>query len=298
MQFASVLQTSGKKIPFGIAQQGKSFRNEIVTEHFIFRSCEFEQMELEYFIDPDTWQEQLDYWKDARLRWYTELANSPASFRLRQHEQDELAHYAQACYDVEFLFPWGWDELEGVASRGDYDLKSHQQASGTKLSYFDQHKVNPASGKQGCRYTPYVIEPSAGLTRCVLAFLIDAWREDTGVDHRGREKKRMFLQLHPMLAPYKAAILPLVKDGAQIEMAQRLTQELRKKKIYACYDENQSIGKRYAKHDEIGTPFALTVDEQSSQDGKVTLRDRDTTNQERLTCQAAVDKITQALGCP
>ena len=296
VQFVNVMQTTGQKIPFGIAQIGKSFRNEIVTEHFIFRSCEFEQMELEYFIAPDSWQEQLEFWKTQRLNWYLALANSEQSFRLRQHERDELAHYAQDCYDVEFLFPWGWDELEGIASRGDYDLHSHQKATGAKLSYFDPHKVNAETGKQGVRYTPYVIEPSAGLTRCVLALLLDAYREDKGVDQQGREKVRVFLQLHPCLAPYKAAVLPLIKnDAQQVELAQRITRELKKHQLHICYDDNQSIGKRYARHDEIGTPFCITVDAQSLADETVTLRERDTTNQQRLARTALADKITAAL---
>ncbi len=296
VQFVNVMQTTGQKIPFGIAQIGKSFRNEIVTEHFIFRSCEFEQMELEYFIAPDSWQEQLEFWKTQRLNWYLALANSEQSFRLRQHERDELAHYAQDCYDVEFLFPWGWDELEGIASRGDYDLHSHQKATGAKLSYFDPHKVNAETGKQGVRYTPYVIEPSAGLTRCVLALLLDAYREDKGVDQQGREKVRVFLQLHPCLAPYKAAVLPLIKnDAQQVELAQSITRELKKHQLHICYDDNQSIGKRYARHDEIGTPFCITVDAQSLADETVTLRERDTTNQQRLACTALADKIAAAL---
>ena len=287
VQFANVLQTSGKKIPFGIAQIGKSFRNEIVTEHFIFRSCEFEQMELEYFIVPDSWQQQLDYWKELRLKWYLTFANNSSTFRLRRHQQDELAHYAQDCYDIEYNFPWGWDELEGVASRGDYDLKCHQQASGTKLTYFDH--------QQGKRYTPYVIEPSAGLTRAVLAFLLDAYREERGVDHRGQQKKRFFLQLHPRFAPYKAAVLPLVKDETQVRLATEITGNLKKNNLHVCYDDNQSIGKRYAKHDEIGTPFCITIDNQSLADSTVTWRQRDTTEQRRVNHNELSSMIVASL---
>ena len=296
VQFINIMQTTGQKIPFGIAQIGKSFRNEIVTEHFIFRSCEFEQMELEYFIAPDNWQEQLEYWKTQRLSWYLALANNAASFRLRQHEHAELAHYAQDCYDVEFLFPWGWDELEGIASRGDYDLRCHRQATGAKLSYFDPHKVEAETGKQGVRYMPYVIEPSAGLTRAVLALLLDAYREDKGTDHQGREKLRVFLQLHPCLAPYKAAVLPLIKnDAQQVELARRIARDLKKRQLYVCYDDNQSIGKRYARHDEIGTPFCITIDAQSLADETVTWRERDTTSQQRVAGAALADKIAAAL---
>ena len=240
-------------------------------------------MELEYFIYPDTWQEQLAYWKQERLSWYHSLCNRKSSFRLRQHERDELAHYAQDCFDIEYAFPWGWDELEGIASRGDYDLRCHERGSGSKLSYFDQ--------QQGKRFLPYVIEPSAGLTRSLLAFLLDAYEEGGGVDTHGKEKKRVFLKLSPQLAPYKAVICPLLRKGEQASMAEKIALELRKQRVHICYDDNQSIGKRYAKHDEIGTPYALTVDEQSLSDQTVTLRDRDTTEQKRLSCEEAIAKI-------
>ncbi|MDE3268880.1 MAG: glycine--tRNA ligase [Pseudomonadota bacterium] len=283
VQFMNVLQTTSKKPPFGIAQIGKSFRNEIVTEHFIFRACEFEQMEIEYFVPPDSWRKWLDYWCEQRLNWYRGFVNQPDNFRLRQHEEDELAHYAQACYDIDFKFPWGWDELEGIASRGDYDLNCHQRLSQTKLSYFDN--------QAGKRYLPYVIEPSAGLTRCVLAVLLDAYEESKGIDSHGREKTRVLLKLSPRLAPIKAAFLPLVKDEGQIKLARHLADSCRQQGVHVAYDDNQSIGKRYAKHDEIGTPFAITVDTQSCQDGLVTVRDRDTTTQTRMAGEAAVAKV-------
>ena len=289
VQFGHIKHTAGKKVPFGIAQIGKAFRNEIVTEHFIFRCCEFEQMELEYFIVPDSWQEQLNYWKELRLKWYLTFANDSSSFRLRRHEQDELAHYAQDCYDIEYHFPWGWDELEGVASRGDYDLKCHQQASGATLDYFDQ--------KLGKHYFPYVIEPSAGLTRAVLAFLLDAYREDqTTVDHAGQQRKRFFLQLHPRLAPYKAAIMPLLKvNEGQVRLATELTNDLRKNNLHVCCDVSRSIGKRYAKHDEIGTPFCITVDDQSLDDGTVTWRYRDTAEQQRVSHKEVSSMVIDSL---
>ena len=194
VQFNNVLQTTSAKVPFGIAQIGKSFRNEIVVEHFIFRSCEFEQMELEFFCEPGTQQEWLEYWKNSRLDWYKNFVNDPDAFRLRQHDEDEKAHYSDDCYDVEYKFPWGWDELEGIASRTDYDLKKHSEASRTKLSYFDQNKENPETGKKGWRYTPYVIEPSAGLTRLLLAVLCDAYTEDVQKDAKGNEKNKSFLE--------------------------------------------------------------------------------------------------------
>lgn len=293
VQFLNVLQTTSMKIPFGIAQQGKSFRNEIVVEHFIFRSCEFEQMELEYFVEPGSQGEWLEYWKQERMSWYQKLSNYPENFRLRRHEKDELAHYSDDCYDVEYNYPWGWDELEGIASRKDYDLKRHSEATGAKLSYFDQTKPDPKTGKMGWRYIPYVIEPSAGLTRSVLAFLLDAYAEEKGLDAKGKEKTRVLLKLHPRLAPIKAAVLPLVKKDGQPEMARDIAAKLRQKGIHVSYDEQQSIGKRYAKHDEIGTPFCLTVDNESLQDQKVTLRDRDTAQQTRLSIEEAIAVVVE-----
>lgn len=287
VQFANILRTGSKKIPFGVAQIGKSFRNEIVTEHFIFRSFEFEQMELEYFVPPDSWQEHLNYWKEERLKWYLTFANNDSSFRLRQHEGDELAHYAQDCYDIEYRFPWGWDELEGVASRGDYDLDCHRRASGANLSYFDQ-QLNK-------HYLPYVIEPSAGLTRAVLAFLLDAYREEYQTDSEGEEKGRVFLQLHPRLAPYKAAIMPLIKDEGMVRLATEVTHKLKSNNLHVRYDDGQSIGRRYARHDEIGTPFCITVDEQSLEDGTVTLRHRDTTEQQRVKHEELTSMIVASL---
>ncbi|MFW7381441.1 MAG: glycine--tRNA ligase [Oligoflexus sp.] len=297
VQFLNVLQTSSMKVPFGIAQQGKSFRNEIVVEHFIFRSCEFEQMELEYFVEPGSQNEWLDYWTKERLQWYQQFANVPENFHLRQHDNDELAHYSDDCYDVEYKYPWGWDELEGIASRTDYDLKRHGEATGAKLSYFDQNKVDPNTGKNGWRYIPYVIEPAAGLTRSVLAFLLDAYAEETGQDAKGESKTRVLLKLHPRLAPIKAAILPLVKKDGQPELARDIVGKLRKKGLNVSYDEQQSIGKRYAKHDEIGTPFCMTIDNQSLEDQCVTLRDRDTAQQTRLPIDQAIATVVERINC-
>ncbi len=295
VQFLNVQQTMSMKVPFGIAQQGKSFRNEIVVEHFIFRSCEFEQMEMEYFVEPGTHEHWLAEWKKERMKWYTSLANNGESFRLRQHDEDELAHYSDDCYDVEFLYPWGWGELEGIASRTDYDLSKHAAASGVKLSYFDQNKTDPATGKQGWRYVPYVIEPAAGLTRCVLAFLLDAYTEEKGVDHAGQEKTRVLLKLHPRLAPIKAAVLPLVNKDQQPEMARDIVAKIRREGLNVSFDAAQSIGKRYAKHDEIGTPYCITVDADTLTDNCVTVRDRDTAQQQRLPIAEAirlvVDKV-------
>ena len=283
VQFANIQQTSSMKIPFGIAQQGKSFRNEILVEHFIFRSCEFEQMEMEFFVEPGTQGEWLEYWSKNRLEWYQKFSREPAKFRLRKHDDDELAHYADNCYDVEYEYPWGFDELEGVASRTDYDLKRHSEATGAKLSYFDQTKTDPETGKNGWRFTPYVIEPAAGLTRTFLAFLLDAYCEESGTDKNGNEKTRVVLKLHPSLAPIKVAVLPLMKKDGHPEKARELVTKIRRLGLSASYDDSQAIGKRYAKHDEIGTPFCITIDGQTIEDGTVTLRDRDTTEQKRLS---------------
>ena len=295
VQFLNVQQSMSMKVPFGIAQVGKSFRNEIVTEHFIFRSCEFEQMEMEFFCEPGTQKEWMTYWRDERMAWYHRYANDKNAFRLRAHEDDELAHYSDECYDVEYMYPWGWGELEGIASRTDYDLSRHAAESGVKLSYFDQQKNDPATGKPGWRYVPYVIEPAAGLTRSVLCFLIDAYAEETGVDAEGESKTRVLLKLHPRLAPYKAAILPLVKKDGQPEMAMELVTEFRRLGINVSYDDKQSIGKRYSRHDEIGTPYCLTIDNDSVKDGTLTLRDRDTAKQVRLPVAEAVAAVKARL---
>jgi len=298
VQFLNVQQTTSMKVPFGIAQQGKSFRNEITVEHFIFRSCEFEQMEMEFFIEPGTQGEWLKYWTENRMAWYAKYANSPQNFRLRQHDRDELAHYSDDCYDVEYLYPWGWGELEGVASRTDYDLKRHGAATGVKLSYFDQNKVDPETGKTGWRYVPYVIEPAAGLTRTLLALILDAYTEEKGVDAEGKEKSRVFLKLHPSIAPIKAAILPLVKKDGQPEKATAIAKTLREAGINVSYDEQQSIGKRYAKHDEVGTPFCITVDPDTMKDDTVTVRYRDTAEQRRMPIAEAIEVVIQSARHP
>jgi glycyl-tRNA synthetase len=295
VQFTNVQQTTAAKIPFGIAQQGKSFRNEIIVEHFIFRSCEFEQMEMEYFCEPGTQSQWLDYWTAERLTWYRKFANNPDHFRLRPHGEDELAHYSDRCFDVEYMYPWGWDELEGIASRTDYDLKKHSEHSGSKLSYFDQNKPDPETGKMGWRYTPFVIEPAAGLTRAVLVFLLDAYQEEKGVDAAGNPKVRDVLKIHPRLAPYKAAILPLVKKDGQPEKAREIAKRFRLAGMNVSYDDGQSIGKRYSKHDEIGTPYCLTVDGESLTSDTVTIRDRDTTEQQRIPVANAIEIVKARL---
>jgi len=294
VQFQNIQQALALKVPFGIAQMGKSFRNEITVEHFIFRSCEFEQMELEYFVEPGKQKEALEYWKNERLNWYLRYANDKSKFRLRQHEADELAHYADDCYDIEYEYPWGWGELEGIASRTDYDLKKHSEHSGVPLTYFDPEKENPETGKKGYRYTPYVIEPAAGATRSVLLFLIDAFTYDTSrADASGKQKTRKVLKLHPRLAPYKAAVFPLVKRDGMPELARDIVRQFFDAGIHAKYDAQHSIGKRYARHDEVGTPYCLTVDGDSIQDGTVTIRDRDTTQQERVKIEDALQVVRE-----
>ncbi|MCB0333561.1 MAG: glycine--tRNA ligase, partial [Bdellovibrionales bacterium] len=247
------------------------------------------------FIEPGTQDEWMDYWVNTRMDWWKKYANNPSKFRARAHEACELAHYATACFDIEYEYPWGFDELEGIASRTNYDLNKHAEESGTKLSYFDQQKQDPETGKNGWRYTPYVIEPAAGLTRGLLVYLCDAYCEESGVDADGKEKKRTVLKLHPRLAPYKAAILPLVKKDNLPGLARDIVNNFLESGINARYDEQQSIGKRYAKHDEIGTPYCITVDHQSLEDKTVTIRDRDTTEQVRISLEEAVKTVQSRL---
>jgi len=295
VQFKNILDSSGQKVPFGIAQMGKSFRNEITVEHFIFRSCEFEQMEMEFFCEPGTQKEWMAYWKEQRMAWWKRYANDPSKFQFRQHAADEMAHYADDCYDVEYAYPWGWGELEGIASRTDYDLSQHEKHSGQKLRYTDQEKEDPATGKKPWQYLPYVIEPAAGATRAMLVYLIDAYHEEERRTATGDIEKRTVLKLHPRLAPIKVAILPLVKKDGMPEKAQELAAAFRKAGILAKCDEKASIGKRYAKHDEIGTPWCITIDGQTMQDGTVTLRDRDTTEQVRISMDQAVASVRERL---
>jgi glycyl-tRNA synthetase len=294
VNFLNVQQTYRLKPPFGIAQQGKSFRNEITVEHFIFRSCEFEQMEMEFFVPPEEAPKWLDYWKQERFNWYVNLGCNPDHLRLRAHDKEELAHYADGCYDVEYLYPWGWDELEGIANRTDYDLKKHQEASGKKLTYFDPQKENPETGKKGLHYLPYVIEPAAGATRTVLMFLLDAYDEEPPSE--GRKDGRVVLRLHPRLAPIKVAVLPLVKkDDWLTDKAREIVKEFRKNSVNAFYDEKDAIGRRYARQDEAGTPFCITVDGQTKEDGTVTLRYRDDMRQERIKIEEAVTLINNKI---
>jgi glycyl-tRNA synthetase len=294
VQFKNVMDSAGLKPPFGIAQMGKSFRNEVTVEHFIFRSCEFEQMEMEFFCEPGTQAEWMKFWKEARMSWWTRFANYPANFKFRQHGKDEMAFYADDCYDVEYLYPWGWGELEGIASRTDYDLSQHEKHSGVTLQYVDQEKAGP-DGKKPWKYKPYVIEPAAGATRALLCFLLDAYHEEERTTATGEKETRTVLKLHPRLAPIKCAVLPLVKKDGLPEKAREIIAALLKAGVNAKYDEKASIGKRYAKHDEIGTPWCITVDGDTLANGTVTLRDRDTTEQVKLPIAEVVAQIKARL---
>ncbi len=295
VQFKNVMASQSLKPPFGIAQMGKSFRNEITVEHFIFRSCEFEQMEMEFFCEPGTQGEWMEFWKTARMEWWRRFANYPDDFTFRQHTKEELAHYADQCFDVDYRYPWGWSELEGIASRTDHDLHAHQEASGESLEYIDQEKSDPKTGAKPWRYLPYVIEPAAGATRALLVFLIDALHEEERVDANGQPVMRTVLKLHPRLAPIKAAVCPLVRKDGMPELARTIVQGLLALGVAARYDEKHAIGKRYAKHDEIGTPWSITVDGQSLSDGTVTIRDRDTTAQVRVPAKDVPEEIRRRL---
>ena len=284
VNFKNVLQFARKKPPFGIAQIGKAFRNEITPGNFIFRTREFEQMEIEFFVPPDEAPEWHKRWMDERMRWYTDLGIRPDHLQLREHGPDELSHYSSATSDIEYLFPMGFSELEGIANRGDFDLKQHAKFSGEKLEYVDS--------SDGSRYVPHVIEPSAGADRATLAFMVDAYDEE---EVEGRE--RVLLRLHPRLAPVKVAVLPLVNKDGQPEKAREIYEDLRTR-MPAEFDSGGSIGKRYRRQDEIGTPWGVTVDHQTMDDDTVTLRDRDTLDQSRIAIAELGDELERRLHEP
>jgi glycyl-tRNA synthetase len=279
-----VLQFARRKPPFGIAQIGKSFRNEITPGNFVFRTREFEQMEMEYFVPPDETEKWHAYWMEERMGWYTELGIRPDHLTLREHGPDELSHYSSATSDIEYLFPMGWSELEGIANRGDFDLTQHAKHSGEKLEYFDQ--------SSGERYVPHVIEPAAGVDRATLAFIVDAYDTE---EIEGR--KRTVLRLHPRLAPVKAAVLPLVSKEGMPEKAREVYEQLRRR-IGTEYDEGGSIGKRYRRQDEIGTPWGITVDGETMEADTVTLRDRDSLEQTRVPIEGLADELAARLDRP
>ena len=276
VNFLNILDVSRKKLPFGVAQIGKSFRNEITPGNFTFRTREFEQMEIEYFVRPEEADKYYAYWVNERYNWYLRLGIKKQNLRLRPHAKEELAHYARACSDIEYQFPFGWSELEGIANRSDFDLVQHAKFSGKDLSYFD------ALDKK--RIIPYIIEPSGGVDRAALAFLVDAYWEE-----KVKDENRTVLKFSKELTPVKIAVLPLLKNRPQlVELAKKIYEDLRKH--YACvYDDTASIGKLYRRQDEVGTLFCLTVDVQSLDDKQVTVRERDTMKQERIS----IDKLRE-----
>jgi len=272
VNFQNVVNTSRKRLPFGIAQTGKSFRNEITTGNFIFRSREFEQMEIEFFVKPGTDEKWFDYWLEERFNWYTKLGIKKENLRLREHSKGELAHYAKKCYDIDYQFPMGWSELEGVANRGDFDLKQHMTHSGKSLTYLDEETRE--------HIIPYIIEPSAGVDRSVLAVLCDAYDEEPDKD-----EIRVLFHFHPDLAPVKVAVLPLSRKEPLVQLSKQVHADLRPCWMVQ-YDDTQSIGRRYRRQDELGTPFCVTVDFQSLEDNQATIRERDTMNQIRVPISA------------
>jgi glycyl-tRNA synthetase len=282
VNFANVLQTSRKKPPFGIAQVGKSFRNEITPGNFIFRTREFEQMEMEFFVPPAESSKWYEYWCNERLNWYIELGIPAELLRIRAHDADELSHYSAGTSDIEFKFPWGWGELEGIAQRTNFDLNRHSEFSHQKLDYFDQ-----ATNE---RYVPYVVEPAAGANRTMAAFLLAAYDEDVVND-----EPRTVLRLHPRLAPYKVAVLPLSKKDTLMPLSKSIFGQL-SKRYMVDFDETQAIGRRYRRQDEIGTPFCVTVDFDSLEDQAVTIRERDTTTQERVSIAQLESVLQSKLG--
>jgi glycyl-tRNA synthetase len=284
VNYKNIIQSSRMKLPFGIAQIGKAFRNEIVTKNFIFRTCEFEQMEMQYFVKPNTDMEWFEKWRQARMAYYPRvLGIRPENLRWHQHGPDELAHYAKIAYDIEFLFPMGWRELEGIHNRAQYDLTRHQQFSGKDMQYIDQEDSNK-------KYIPFVIETSAGLTRNVLMVLCDAYDEEKIADKGNDDDWRTVLRFHPRLAPITVAVLPLMKKDGLSELAQDIRASL-KEDFTTDYDQSGAIGRRYRRQDEAGTPFCVTVDYDSKEHHDVTLRFRDSMEQVRVPIAELVPRL-------
>ena len=292
VNFRNVVTSTRQRVPFGIAQIGKSFRNEITTKAFIFRQREFEQMELEYFVHPDKSDEAFEAWKQRRLDWYTSLGVNPERLRLRPHDPDELAHYARGCVDVEYLFPMGWQELEGIANRGNYDLSQHAEFSGKDLSYRDD--------LTGEKYVPFCVESSAGVDRTILVLLSDAYEIDEIPNDKGVPEQRTVLRFSPRVAPIQVAVFPLFKKPKLAEPATEIEHRLRKR-YRTAYDHVGNIGKRYRRQDEIGTPLCITFDFDSLDDHAVTIRNRDTTEQTRVPIdglEKAIDDHLETMSAP
>jgi len=281
VNFENVLNSTRRKLPFGIAQQGKSFRNEITTGNFFFRTREFEQMEMEYFVKPGTDDEWYDYWQQERMNWFFRFGARPEHLRLREYAPEELSHYSSGTTDVEFLYPMGWAELEGIAKRTDYDLRKHAEASGRRLEFFDE--------ESGEHIVPYVVEPAVGVDRCVLIFLLDAYHEE-----EVRDEKRMVLRLHPALAPIKVALLPLSRNEKLVPTARKVW-ELVRPHYMTQFDDAQSIGRRYRRQDEIGTPLCVTIDFDTLDDQAVTIRERDSMEQVRVPIANLLDALRERL---
>ena len=287
VDFVTIQQAARRKLPFGIAQIGKSFRNEITPGNFIYRLREFEQMEMEFFVEPGTDEGWHEYWIGERRRWYVELGIREENLRLRDHEQEELSHYSKRTVDVEYRFPFtDWGELEGIANRTDYDLRRHEEFSGQELTYFDQEKEE--------RYHPYVIEPAAGVDRAMLAFLCDAYRVEEARTASGGTEKRTLLALHKDLAPIKVTVLPLSRNDALVPEARRVF-DLVKPCWMSDYDDAGSIGRRYRRQDEVGTPFCVTVDFDTLEDRQVTVRERDSMQQDRIPIDNLVGYLKERL---
>ena len=281
INFKNVLQLARRKPPFGIAQTGKSFRNEITPGNFLFRVREFEQMEMEFFVPPGEAEQWYRYWIEARVQWYLDHGLRKTNLRVREHDAEERSHYSQGTSDIEYLYPIGWSELEGVANRGEYDLTRHTEFSTTKLEYV---------GPDGERYTPHVVEPAVSIERILVAMLVDAYDEETVA-----ERERTVLRLHPLIAPVKAAILPLIgKHDDMVSKARALYEELRRRH-FVEYDDSGAIGRRYRRQDEIGTPFAFTIDDQTLEDDTITVRDRDSLAQERIGIAGAAAWLEDTL---
>ena len=291
VNFENVQTATRRRPPFGIAQVGKAFRNEITTGNFIFRTREFEMMEIEFFVPPGTdgsWHER---WVEEAQRWYVGMGLRESALRVREHEADELSHYSKATHDIEYEFPWGWGELAGIANRTDYDLRAHTQATGRELSYFDD--------QQKKHIVPYVIEPSFGIDRAVMAILVDAYTEDVAPDAKGRPETRVMLKLHPSVAPVKVAVLPLSKKEPVSSLAREVFDSIRSARSVegvVQYDDTQSIGRRYRRQDEVGTPLCVTVDFDSLEDRAVTIRDRDSMDQTRVPIEGLDRGLAARLG--
>ena len=289
VNFLNVQSASRQKIPFGIAQIGKAFRNEINTKNFLFRTREFEQMEMQYFVKPGTDVEWFNRWRELRMQWFTGLGMTKEKLQWHQHEPDKLAHYAKDAYDIEYLFPFGWGEIEGIHNRTDFDLSRHQEYSGKSLQYFDEQAKE--------KYTPFIIETSAGASRSFMAFLVDAHREEEAPTADGKMELRTVMRFHPSLAPVKAAVFPLVNRDGMPEIAQKIEQSLRPH-LRVFYDDSGAVGRRYRRQDEVGTPFCITVDSQTLQDQTVTIRDRDSMQQERIASDSILGYIRDRLRLP